>query len=79
MPTPALTPAEWRAATGDLDWTLHALIKDEHINIIAKTHHAVAALALYKQPFGFSRDDVIAAQRAGLYSLADRIQALLPH
>ena len=44
--------------------------------------HALAALSLYKQPFGFTREDV-EHLRGGFHahdftSLADRIEALLP-
>lgn len=53
-------------------------------------HHALAALALHGQPFGFTREDVAALQMAigydpttghlseALESLAARIAALLP-
>ena len=53
-----------------------------------RERHAIAALALYQQPFGFTREDVVALRditspagwRADYdYSaLADRIEALLP-
>lgn len=55
------------------------------------TAHAIAALALHGQPFGFTRDDLAALRQACkyqwglnrqeesvLYSLAARIAALLP-
>lgn len=50
-----------------------------------KDCHALAALALYRQPFGFTRGDVRMLRNAGerakhfpMLYLADRIAALLP-
>lgn len=43
--------------------------------------HAIAALALYGQPFGFTRKDVKALRHLGwpaYEGIADRIEALLP-
>lgn len=47
--SPALTPEEW--AKGGRGWRHGAVIN-------AEDRHAVAAVCLYGQPFGFTRADV---------------------
>ena len=58
--------------------------------VVGRERHAVAALALHDQPYGFTGDDVDAIRTAAQYdpgmgqlsmrleSLADKIEALLP-
>jgi hypothetical protein len=98
--TPALTPEEWATkGVGRTDeW--YAFIASDGTLVVDSTghyhersiddedRHALAALALAGQPFGFTWEDVDAARYiAGdspdkpsriLRSLADRIAALLP-
>lgn len=97
--TPALTPKEWKS----LD-TADAFVQDG--DLVVRTgwgsedgstpvnQHALAALALHQQPFGFTRADVelldeawcavmgyhsgSAENAARLQLLRDRIAALLP-
>lgn len=77
---PALTAEQWSKKLAGNTEPLGAI-----------TEHGVAALCLYGQPFGFTREDVHvlglvvgAAKEADseygqvLQSLADRIEALLP-
>lgn len=93
---PALTEAEWDAKGVDrID--LWASVSDEIL--VTRTpgdrstlaadadRHALAALALYGQPFGFTHYDVRLLRHAAeyakpshpeLFGLADRIAALLP-
>lgn len=104
---PALTPEEWAArryASDELSEmrledgalvvekdTGGAWYSDEH-EYTDRDRHALAALALYGQPFGFTRtdvdairwaarlleDNVIIGKAHGLLAVADRIEALLP-
>lgn len=87
---PALTPEEWN--TKEL---LIAELHEDGVLLVGdygaprsvdgQERHALAALALYGQPFGFTRDD-IALLRAYAHGgsdmrfqdLADRVEALLP-
>lgn len=96
-------PPKWRTALGyshmvDEGWgiELHedgALwVWDDSwaVSLAAGHRHAVAAVALHGQPFGFTREDVVALlgmamggvdpeyQEAVCRSLASRIEALLP-
>jgi hypothetical protein len=105
---PAMTPEEWereevsRTESGGVSQIeFHAYLdpgltvsndNPEMVNVPFKVQHAVAAMALHRQPFGFTRYDVqmlreIATHRdvqdqsdwlEALTSIADRIQALLP-
>jgi hypothetical protein len=93
---PALTPEEW--AKGEYrpkdrptmclrdggvrwpDWNGESLA-----GVGGESAHAMAALCLYGQPFGFTRSDVEAIRRPHwpanwdrIDDLADRIEALLP-
>ncbi len=86
MITPALTPGEWAsdtvtrtASSGD---TL-VIVRDGPVRQEAGGHfHALAAVALHNQSFGFTRRDADRL-RSGMLSdderasLADRITALL--
>lgn len=105
---PALTAEEWalgipQATRGHLDIVRWDEVGREmfittkanggcQIHIAGRDMHALAALALYQQPFGFTREDVAAALHGAhwagyggdpdhierLRSLAARIAALLP-
>lgn len=98
---PALTPEEWRKLAvsrggfyADLsgDWqngipTDTLFVGSPESAVAVSPRHALAALALHGQPFGFTREDVanlrwVACQRmpraAALNQIADRIEALLP-
>jgi len=85
---PALTAEEW-------GWTLATREANERMmerkmypedmpTDIAGTPHAIAALALYGQSFGFTREDFTHLRICSLVpngrlaSIADRIEALLP-
>lgn len=70
-------------------WRTGGTLSVEPVNEDAGMHlepsqrHGLAALALSGQPFGFTREDVEEIRAAGpiggiLYSIADRIEALLP-
>ena len=103
--TPALTPEEWGnlfAERGDVyinACRVHGMymqIPEEEPDdglVPDDARHAIAALALYRQPFGFAEDAAdmvrLAADqihdewetpelRAVLHAIADRIAALLP-
>ena len=87
--TPALTPEEWRLARL---WHAGKMpggkVRGMVVLDLPETHrHGAAAVALYGQPFGFTREDVEALRGLAadlhpynepFYSLADRIEALLP-
>lgn len=89
---PALTAEEWRKALrgGDIGWNAEQDIVVESVRRLASNlRPAVAALALYGQTFGFTREDVTQlrflaatdgweAFREFAIGLADRIEALLP-
>jgi len=82
--SPALTPEEW------------AGVQTGTVGIVgtpnAQANHQLAALCLYGQPFGFTREDVVMLRcvevvcrreslvepASSMASLADRIAALLP-
>jgi hypothetical protein len=88
--TPALTPEQWWLARGAKEISLgeewlhvgNALI-DPRLD-----RHALAALALHGQPFGFTHEDVDELREAyeadpllvgrDVLDIADRIAALLP-
>lgn len=79
---PALSAEEW-ARPMNVDLRVETMLELEGE---IRSRHAIAALALYGQPFGFTRDDVdnlrgiVLGGEVGrwLESLADRIEALLP-
>lgn len=93
---PALTPEEWaRKELRYENWGEAFLAPDGDLGIRGVNNtaifeppmqHALAALALHGQPFGFTREDVrllrTIAEVSDLIprvaSLADRIEALLP-
>jgi hypothetical protein len=97
---PALTREEWAGATGAIDplmepfTELHVSIQPDGALAIwgaydggvqsPAARHALAALALHGQPFGFTWQDVDLLRDAVDYldprirTLADRIAALLP-
>lgn len=96
MIEPALTPEEWAdiqeyPTVDQVAEAAPSLVSARYIRI-PMTRHALAALALHAQPFGFTPQDVAALRFAAqemlaecsyahadiLTSLADRIQALLP-
>lgn len=95
---PALTKEEWARLTIDEGQSEYAedavadAIAESNLNTWGDARHALAALFLHGQPFGFTREDVeLLREEAGheidagngreyrrLESLADRIEALLP-
>lgn len=98
---PALTENEWDGCEtiwpvaalstttgGDLTITSADLDDQSFVRVPPDYRHAVAALALYKQEYGFTHDDVRhlrmyaamfdGARGGQLASIADRIAALLP-
>lgn len=95
---PALTPEEWAEIADDPEWWADRMQEAAHaasqhlMTYLANPyrHHALAALALYGQPFGFTRDDVAYIRAAAnalflpnafvkpLESAAKRIESLLP-
>jgi hypothetical protein len=52
---PALTPAEWAGILAQQDGLVH--LREEFGRLPFSTH-AIAALLLYEQPFGFTAQDV---------------------
>ena len=93
---PALTPEQWREVEkGNLDATdmVTAYCEEGVVIIEDDRWHALAALALYDQDFGFTREDLSTLRDAAEYAevgykdrktrdaimaLADRIAKLLP-
>lgn len=92
---PALTPEEWarQVSTGpdgsvEIVVDFGGLVGPHRVVDDPKARHALAALSLHGQPFGFTREDVAMlrslASDAGLQAepvilhLAARIEALLP-
>lgn len=94
---PALTPEEWQGAMEQ--WRSGTVDVEDLLGLSAnnqstrKQMHAAAALCLYGQPFGFTREDVKELRAVAedyeyrgldpspfdtLNALADRIEALLP-
>lgn len=83
MITPALTPHEWRQFAGGQPYALYSPLNPER-------RHAIAALALYGQSFGFTHAhvDVLTIGANGewriedfaeqLAEIRDLIEALLP-
>ena len=53
--TPALSPAEWAGVLAQHDGLAHLR---EQFGSLPFSAHAIAALLLYEQPFGFTRQDV---------------------
>lgn len=89
---PALTPEQWERREASF-FGINMRLEEDGVGFgVAdcetifddEERHALAALCLHEQPFGFTRDDVdelwsaIANGWDGLKSLADRIEALLP-
>lgn len=54
-PSPALTPSEWMGVLGQQDGLTH--LRDQ-FGKLPFSPHAIAALLLYEQPFGFTLQDV---------------------
>ncbi|MFL5520680.1 MAG: hypothetical protein ACJ8B6_07070 [Gemmatimonadales bacterium] len=54
-PSPALSPAEWQGVLHQKDGLAHLR---EEFGKLPFSSHAIAALLLYDQPFGFTRQDV---------------------
>ena len=52
---PALSPSEWAGVLGQQDGLAHLR---EQFGTLPFSTHAVAALLLYDQPFGFTQQDV---------------------
>lgn len=94
---PALSAEGWRMFGGDAiesaENFIHQTHGDETQEEVAEHMHAVAALALYGQPFGFTHEDVRRLHQLGsdlartqhayadgefYLDLAARISALLP-
>lgn len=88
---PALTAEEWARLTPTEDaspWDFWEAISEDDITS-GDPMHAMAALCLHGQDFGFTREDVALlrfwgrgpegdVRVRGLLNLADRIEALLP-
>jgi hypothetical protein len=55
MPAPALTNAEWTGVLSQADGLSQMR---EQFAVLPLSTHAIAALLLYGQPFGFTRQDV---------------------
>jgi len=53
--SPALSPSEWTGVLGQQDGLAH--LRDQFGTLPFSTH-AIAALLLYEQPFGFTQQDV---------------------
>jgi hypothetical protein len=53
--SPALSPSEWMGVSGQQDGLAH--LRDQFGKLPFSTH-AIAALLLYEQPFGFTHQDV---------------------
>lgn len=91
---PALTKEEWARITPDtgiIQRQINGVTYGYYAGTTPEGRHAMAALALYGQPFGFTRKDVQNLRAGGEWvrmdgltadefrkSLADRIEALLP-
>ena len=54
-PTPALSAAEWAALLAQQDGLAHLR---EQFGRLPFSIHAIAALLLYEQPYGFTQQDV---------------------
>ena len=54
-PTPALSAAEWAALLAQQDGLAHLR---EQFGRLPFSTHAIAALLLYEQPYGFTQQDV---------------------
>ena len=63
-PTAALSPAEWSGVLGQTDGLAHLR---EQVGKLPFSTHAIAALLLYEQPFGFSQQDVTDEQEVSEY------------
>ena len=73
--TPALTAAEWAEEVPDnlderIRWACHEAGYNDSVS-----RHALAALALYSQPYGFTREDVELLQKTvyPLYALSGSV------
>ena len=53
--SPALSPSEWTGVLGQQDGLAHLR---EQFGTLPFSTHAIAALLLYEQPFGFTQQDV---------------------
>lgn len=72
--TPALTPDEWaRRANGDARLSNNNTLVYDSIYTIVDNRHALAALALHGQPFGFTRDDLEVVREQRLMRETDRM------
>ena len=100
--TPALSAEEWETLCTDrksndtirLSDSTGGIVVDDGVEggyVVKEDRHALAALALHGQPFGFTRADIAAIEdvlvardshschdSGPLYDLAARIAALLP-
>lgn len=72
---PALTPEEWAEVTEDAKYFADAITESADNLATAffeikeqGTRHALAALALHGQPFGFTREDVRNLQESQLWA-----------
>lgn len=92
---PAMTPEEWAAHSdegpvdGYIDWDAGVVdVNNHYVQEPERFRHALAALALHGQPFGFTWADVDLLMRVSdsddfwgdrrYDDLADRIASLLP-
>lgn len=92
----ALTPEEWAHPSNaqQIGWACNEVFVGEGDSLDTVNRHGLAALCLYSQPYGFTREDVAFLRRAvvmekweavvdaeetqKLECLAARIAALLP-
>ena len=63
-PSPALSPSEWSGVLGQHDGLAHLR---EQFGKLPFSTHAIAALLLYEQPFGFTQQDVTDEQEVSEY------------
>ncbi len=61
---PALSPAEWNGVLHQKDGLVHLR---EEFGKLPFSSHAIAALLLYDQPFGFTRQDVQDEEEVSAY------------
>lgn len=84
---PALSPEGWAVFINYAPKGQHGVTGGaQNCGALGQTRYELAAMALYGQPFGFTREDVVLLHNSipslgkheELGNLADRIEALLP-
>lgn len=60
MIQPALTPEEWatNTLTAESNGTVRLMVGTQEVVVYGPRCHSLAALCLYNQPFGFTKEDV---------------------